>query len=554
MLRKDDSIDEIASALLDDASEELMRQSTLNYASLPEGSHKSLGKTEPKVFNNPPPLIPQDVPQRGTKTSRGNVIAPTQNGSNARVNRRDGNAFKRSISHPIQQKLEPGNNERPPRTPTSGDPISPFFTPTEAMNLNQKIANLTALVDGEATKPKANGMPGRLQRGRDAIVKAGRAIVDHLSSSSSSNSSSAERGARRGPKDGNLLDVSREGSLDHEPATDDATSRKRTNRRIAEGTNLSKPKIRLITGDGHIPRKPLPTRKDMKMSEQTSTVVEDPFSDDIWLKSPSGEHGSPDLNVESRNRLSRAVSVPSGDALEDSEERSIGMSPINSNTLSRFSDRISGLVQHPDVEVFSSSPVGYSTPRVRLVPTYSADGTRRLTIVKSSVPSLLDFSFEDSDGLGSPDELALSQSTEAYKNLSLKRKTAKEDLRTVVPRPTKKPKRTPMPGGEEVSLASRIEKLDTQDIGPLGTKDQNKKINGMGRGGSKGKGLTIFDHGKSKEAKPAQTEAAKKLRRKHSKRSSIPRPVGRPSDRDRKASSAIMIRSRGADITDDDEL
>ncbi|KAL8666144.1 MAG: hypothetical protein Q9202_001651 [Teloschistes flavicans] len=59
-----------------------------------------------------------------------------------------------------------------------------------------------------------------------------------------------------------------------------------------------------------------------------------------------------------------------------------------------FSDKVSGLRQHPTDEWFSSSPVGFSTPRVRLEPVSDATGKKRLSAVPIPDPSLPDFDFE----------------------------------------------------------------------------------------------------------------------------------------------------------------
>ncbi|KAL8694560.1 MAG: hypothetical protein Q9218_000816 [Villophora microphyllina] len=59
-----------------------------------------------------------------------------------------------------------------------------------------------------------------------------------------------------------------------------------------------------------------------------------------------------------------------------------------------FSDEISGLRQHPTNEWFSSSPIGFSTPRVRLEPVSDAMGKRHLSTVLVPNPSLPDFDFE----------------------------------------------------------------------------------------------------------------------------------------------------------------
>lgn len=558
LLAEDDSIDELSSALLDDTSEDLMRASTQSHASLANGSYSASSNVKPTVLNKPLPPPPQDLSRSEPSPSRSALTAPMQNATNAKVFSRDRKAFKRSISHPIQQIPHPSNNEQLQRTPTSGYAVNAFDTTTGAADLSNKISNLMTAANSDAletppqhkddTKWKVDGKPRRLQRGKDVFAKAGRAIADRFSSSE-------EKSARRGLYDSNLLNASNDSMLDREPDLDDDANRKRLNRRIAEGTNLSNPKIQSLTGDGNVPRKPLPVYESMKKLGLTDASMEDPFANDHHTRDGGPRHRFSGLHVDFSKRKTRPTSMQEPLIFQDEPKQlTADVSSINAEQTSRFSETISGLAQHPDVEFFSSSPIGYSTPRIRLEPAYAANGKKRLTTVQSSTTSLLDFSFEDNNDECSADEIAIPPSTKVDKSLSLKRKTAKDDLRTVAKRPSKKSKKTPIISREDMILASGIGKLDTQETGALGPNDPNKKLGGLGRGGSKDKGLSIFDTGKMKEAKPVQTEAAKKLRRRQSKRTSIPRPVGRSPGRDRRASSALMTRSKSGDVMDADEL
>ncbi|KAI9876479.1 MAG: hypothetical protein M1830_006435 [Pleopsidium flavum] len=558
LLREDDSIDDLASALLDDTSEDLMRAPTQSHASLANGSYSVARNVTPNLLDKPLPLTPHDLQGLELSPSRSATAALMHNENNAKVIRRDRKAFKRSISHPIQLVSDPGNTEQLQRSSTSASAAKPYVTTAGAPNLSNKISNLITTTNSEAletpqykddTNSIVDRRARRLQRGKDVFVKAGRVIADRFSNS-------AEKSARRGLNGSNLLPASNDRTPHRELEADDEATRKRMNRRIAEGTNLSNPKIRSLTGDGNVPRKPLPVYESMKKLGLTDASEEGTCSGDYYhAKDGSIRHGFSGLNIDFGKRKARPVSMQEPLIFpNDTRELTGDVSPYDTEHTSRFSEAISGLAQHPDVDFFSSSPDGYSTPRIRLEPTYGANGKRMLTTVQSGTPSLLDFSFEDNDHDTSADELAIPLSTRVNKSLSLKRKTAKDDLRTVARRPAKKPKRIPMISREDMILATGIGKLDTKDTGALGPKDANKKLGGLGREGNKGKGLNIFDSAKTKEAKSPRTEAAKKLRRRESKRSSTPRPTGRPSGRDRRASSALMTRSKSGDVMDVDEL
>ncbi|KAL9585632.1 MAG: hypothetical protein Q9212_001415 [Teloschistes hypoglaucus] len=91
-----------------------------------------------------------------------------------------------------------------------------------------------------------------------------------------------------------------------------------------------------------------------------------------------------------------------------------------------FSDKVSGLRQHPTTDWFSSSPLGFSTPRVRLEPVSDATGKKRLSTVPVPDPSLPDFDFEE-DMTDEDTDPLLHDESGSGSGTNAKRKSATED-------------------------------------------------------------------------------------------------------------------------------
>ncbi|KAL9589169.1 MAG: hypothetical protein Q9203_002045 [Teloschistes exilis] len=91
-----------------------------------------------------------------------------------------------------------------------------------------------------------------------------------------------------------------------------------------------------------------------------------------------------------------------------------------------FSDKVSGLRQHPTTDWFSSSPLGFSTPRVRLEPVSDATGKKRLSTVPVSDPSLPDFDFEE-DSTDEDTDPLINDENGPGSGTNGKRKSATED-------------------------------------------------------------------------------------------------------------------------------
>ena len=431
----------------------------------------------------------------------------------------------------------------------------------DADEIHRKITDLMmqATIQEQDTKRKADiyaAHPAKMspfQWGRKAFVKATHAIKDRLDSHSVSTppKSTVDSQSQIGPSNKS------EASSFYE--TDEDDTRSRLNRRIAEGQNLANPKIQAMVGDGNIPRKPLPVYESMRSRSQRSGSLEDPFSDGYEAKATpppqiDGEFGI-DFNRRTQEKMplkeqNSSHNQTSGFSTSPQQHLSVPQST------SRFSNLISGLAQHSNVMDFSSSPVGFSTPRIRLEP-QSLAGSKRKTGVLSRTPSILEFSFEGK----SDDENSLAASGTSKSvtdgSQSIKRKSAHSDLRSPALPLNKKSKLTSMPSNEEATLTAGISQLATEEERvPLSRKDKNTTLRLLGRPASKGRGLNIFELGKGKAPETKNEDENKKPRPRPiiGKRASLPRPSSMLSGGRDPRPGMKRLTSIDADSMDIDEL
>lgn len=519
-----DSADELASdALLDDPSPQLMRPSTQD--SIPEtfpARSKSGGRAT-ETLDKPLP----STPFKGTTTDSNRqkqakpALAPKT--TNLKVPR---NGRKQSPKPPISASSlphGPRNSHNPTLTKvgqaarSNAYVASPQTSTADAAALSKKISDLMQQNAIKESKKRSkhkksvkNDMsitpkPSPLERSKTAIAKATRAIARRLSSSS-------EHPAKSQKKGNVLLD-----SIDDLPHPETGflppLSRGRLDRRIAEGENLGNPKIRGLMGDGHIPRKPLPVYESMKSLRRQSDSEEDPFSDGNEMERAITPQTPVDLDfgldigldIDFSRRKNKRTSRHEGFPFRGLSHTRSGLnfepSLSAAESTSTFSNKTSGLAQHPEVEIFSCSPVGFSTPRIRLEPRPDADGKKRLTgVLVRSPSSILEFSFEDYETEDEPATPAGgSQVTDHEHSLSVKRKTAKEDLRAQISPSNKKPRRISDASTEDL-LTTEISQLDTQDHRPLSRKGTNTRIARTNRERREVKGMSIFDTGPKEKA------------------------------------------------------
>ncbi|MCJ1433661.1 hypothetical protein MMC27_003025 [Xylographa pallens] len=336
----------------------------------------------------------------------------------------------------------------------------------------------------------------RLQKGREMFARAKRAISERLSSSASSKEDLKWHKANHDIYV--LQSPSSAGTVNEKYRfNDNDANLQRLNRRLAEGANLSNPKIKALTGDGSVVRKPIPVHNGMKSPMHWSDSLEDPFSDEQLSNHGTPSPGLVDPNIGGSGpemRLARRTStheplLPSSQLIVPIKKLSICNIPEDR----QYSDQLSGLRQHSDVRFFSSSPVGFSTPRYRLGPEVNMSGEKRLSVVQVSEPSLLDPKCDGS----SEDEISrlptLPKLTFNKSDLSLKRKNATID-QSVEPTPIIKKAKTEMS-----QLTSNLAMLNRSNGRPLGVRDRNQIVSRIPVASGTDRGLQIFQVPKGKE-------------------------------------------------------
>ena len=518
----------------------------------------------PNGLNKPLPSIPtEELAELDFETPMHGISAYSLKSKTDHVDaaqKADFTDSKTVMSSPVPQKFSYGATT----IVTTGKPFhteavqeipksNAYTTTADAADLGKKLSllmreptaeNSRLAKTMEPSKPSAKqGKHSYLRRGRRVYAGAKQVITNHLGSS-------GERKGRGNEK--NLPSSSPDTIAGPEYMTDPVINRERLDRRIAEGANLSNPKIRFLTGVGTVPRKPLPVYDSMKLlpNQYRSTSLEDPFSDDrdgnTDISSPEFDDFGFDGGFNgSKTRRARPASVieplRSTAQLKEICSRQSGK---ETQPRHQFSEAISGLAQHPDTDLFSSSPVKCSTPRYRLQVHYDASGKKRLSTIPASSPSVLDLSFEDQSG---HESLDLPEANMGRSTVSLKRKTAKDDLCVNSPPVVKRAKK------EDGGLTAEMAKLNAHvpcNDGLLTVKDKNKAMGKSKIPGVKGRGLKVFDVCKGKAPIPRGIMDIKRTQTGFSgKRSSIPTPIKAPNYHERRASTLV----RG-DMIDEDSM
>ncbi|KAL8926408.1 MAG: hypothetical protein Q9208_002951 [Pyrenodesmia sp. 3 TL-2023] len=240
--------------------------------------------------------------------------------------------------------------------------------------------------------------------------------------------------------------------------------------------------------------RPLPVYESMRTRRETTESLEegDPFSDtmetdEVWS---DFDFDFDRPKVKRYNSNTDSLHTPS---VEDpAGERFL----IQAKTPYSFSNKVSGLKQHPDAEFFSSSPIGFSTPRVRLAPTRDENGRKQLSTVLVRDPSVQGFSIEQEPTDDEGDPLVLKYN-EAEPSSSMKRKSATEDLRL---HGSKRAKTDSATSRETTVLAQGFDQLGTSDAQTVEDVGPGPKIVSKSGTTSENKGFGIFEMGKGKEA------------------------------------------------------
>lgn len=529
-------------------------------------------KLTPEHLQPLPPVPPKDpfAQQKQHWQSRPALGKKT---TNLKVSTKDAKrAGKPTISSPVLQDSTNASVAIPSRPTTSNTAQgakSPQTSTADAADLSRRITNLMtqAAAQEEQTKAKADayavacarapplGKLSPLERGRNAFAKATRAIKGRLGSSDSNRPSSSKRPLVQRHSSFHEL-----GPLGPPPQyeSQEELSRVRLDRRIAEGENLSNPKIKSLIGDGNIPRKPLPVYETMRSRSMRSLPANDLFSDDPHSEAAqsSQDHSHFDINFsrhKNKSNTAQTNGISEGTAQESAGPRSS----------SRFNNMISGLAQHTDTMHFSSPPVDHSTPKIRLEPYLDKSEENQDQLLLTRSPSLMEFSFEDQSDHDTSNEVH-RKGHEARasdgSSLSIKRKGATDDLRSQLVPAAKKAKTDSTDSKADSGLAIGISDLDTgDDRAPLSPKSVNI-VRGQSHGKMekrRGRGMSIFDIGKAKQLESGEDRVYEKAytRLNAIKRTSSARPSSMLFSRGRESRNGMQrLDQDDDDAMDIDEL
>lgn len=540
----DDSADELAGdSLLDNLAQEPVRSSLQSDTPASEYSKSRSDKASAEDRNKPLPPIPNIDPQDDVEHLKRTRPALASKSTNRRMLRKPALAPGRpKISYPVLQASEDNDHNSALKavysTSETQDRKGLQTSVSEAEALSQKISNLmqqaTAREAEQAERLKATSMPvttkaSPLQRSKAALTKATDAIAGRFSNSG--RRASTSKNTPFGPNE-----LHANGLLGFEYQAE-------------SGEHLGAGPRPDDTSSSNISRKPLPVYESMKSSGRSSDSLQNPFSDT--------NQGNAQLSPELQADFDFDFNKRKGKGKRASEEqhnlqgifrRNDKFSAPDTQNTAGFSNKISGLSQHPDTMVFSSPPLAFSTPPARLNPPggslHDSPSLKRTV----DTPSILDFSFEESD-----DEMSVPQDRDGLNiSLSVKRKSAKEDLRSQLSPSSKRAKKS---SDDQMDLANKLRQMDTKDNGPLIEKDTNRdsarpatadsKVRGLGKlDAAMRKGLLNGVGDKAKRPKTG-TRAAKRL--------SIPTPNSILFSRESRAHYRLRDTTDG-DSGDIDEL
>lgn len=535
----DDSIDELAAdALLLNPVQQPMRSSFQSVQSdvlMPAPLRPKSSNATENALDKPLPPIPISE-HEDYATTRRDKAALTIKTTNLKIPvQTEKPPLRPKISNPVLQNSEENDNNTALRLVNGfredTSDKAPLTTTKDAELLNKKITDLMQQASAREVQPtpkkkskhvKAEfiSKPSPLQRGKNAFSKATRAIAGRLNSGRRPTTPNVRRPGPIESSPNSFI------ALEYHPE-----SQKRSatiERRIAEGENLSNSKIQSIIGDGSIPRKPLPVYESMKSRRSSADSLENPFSDGNQAESIMSAEAQADVDFgfgfnKHKGKAKQRSRQPF--PFEDTEPEVNIKASIDAPPPLNFSNKISGLAQHPDVSAFSSSPIGSSTPRIRLDPDLNFHEQKKAPATLKRSPSILEFSFEESDEDAISAEPKTSNASEP--SGSIKRKSAKGDLRSQLsPTAAKRLRRSSDASGDDLALEHGFRQLGTNDTNVLMEKNKNARLAQPSTADSKTKGLSIFETAKRKV--PLTSAAAlatrPRVQRTVSGRSSIPRP------------------------------
>ncbi|KAI4167309.1 MAG: hypothetical protein LQ343_007312 [Gyalolechia ehrenbergii] len=509
----DKDIDELASSSLLDAPD---RES--DAASTRNNSLRSSQSLQPSAK----PLPPLPFKARPKETIKNETRRPVLGPKSTNLS-----LANKKTKLPAKPQISPPILISPSTDPFAGQVGTDWAPAADTSYSEQRIITLEQQADAQQAETRekekklaaieASVRPSPLQRGISAFTTAKRAITSRLESPR------IKLGRTR-----NLLN------------------------RTLSGPEYGS--IEKVSGTSSTTHRPLPVYESMRTRRETPEPHEerDPFSDimetneawsefEIHLDRPRGKRRSP-------RQHSMSHTPPT-----DVEHSLASEKPFaQTKPTFDFSNTISGLRQHPDPEFFSSSPVGFSTPRVRLEPIHDANGKKRLSAVLMRNPSTMDFSYEQ-DMTDDEADLLIPNENDAEHGSSVKRKSATEDLRAHT---YKRAKTDSATSAETTILAKGFDQLGAGDVQVMPGVEVAPGDETPMHDASKTNSFGIFNMGKGK-ATGTRTEDPIEVSsiRRHSRRtsSSLSRPTSVLFSRESRA-RVPLLQSHKDDEMEVDEL
>ncbi|KAL8854732.1 MAG: hypothetical protein Q9221_000514 [Calogaya cf. arnoldii] len=517
---EDDEIDELAgTSLVNVPTQTFNLPSTKRDILLParippEGTH-DLHPPSAK----PLPPVPSNPAPKGSEAGKikSQILAPKS--TNQRVlSKMAKSPPKPRISPPV---LISSSTGRSAGTESAGGLAYP--SPNE---LGIKKSSLTRQADAHETETRAREKllaiaeasfkPSPLQRGRSVLLTAKHAIAKRLGSPN------VKLGRFKTP-------LSRKSS--GPPAT----------------------RINEMFEPAAVVARPLPVYESMRSRRETPEPQDnDPFSDNMEMDEAWSDFEFTFDRHKGQSAGARDGSSSRTSSMNRTGEPASKALLLQSKSNMGFSNQVSGLKQHPNPEFFSSSPVGFSTPRVRLEPTADVDGKKRLSTVLVSDPLLRDIS-SGRDTTDDEDDPPVHGKVNALHSSNMKRKSATEDLHSQM---SKRAKTDSGASGGSAVLAQGFDQLGTNDAqSRQGTECIAEDVASV-ENPVQGNGFGISDMSKGKETETRFRDSVESLDlRRHSRQysSSVSRPTSVLFSRETRA-KVPLLSSYKEDQMDIDEL
>ncbi|PVH80623.1 hypothetical protein DL98DRAFT_654570 [Cadophora sp. DSE1049] len=298
---------------------------------------------------------------------------------------------RRSVAHTSRQTLK--NSISPPRAGDSSQPKQSGFV---AEDVNNKIEAMIA-----ATKALKPGSEGTVLLGPLVPTKK-RRLVDNKVLTKMKTALNDRFNGRNGKKrdsmlNDKLLDASLNEVQDFEEELSiSAIALTTMELRMNEGDNFKNPKIYTLTGHGNVRRKPLADDGKSLRSRKSTDHPDDPFSERPHSKQLSDAIESSDADPLSLGSITRTPTSFENrlrdDMSYDQGSEFIPDLPSRCHTPKYTREKkVRTSIYDGDFDaMLSSSPFAQSTPRIRLEPTFEEDGKKLLKNIPADTRSLFD--------------------------------------------------------------------------------------------------------------------------------------------------------------------